>query len=77
MKSQKIALLVASALFMLVALGHLVRLVMGWKIMVGTCSCGMWPSIVAVAVCAGLSAWMWAAATCKKDAAETPPQPKP
>ena len=77
MKSQKFALRVAGALFMAVAIGHLVRLVMGWKLMVGTCDLAMWPSVGVVAVSVGLSAWMWMAACCDKTGAETPPQPKP
>ena len=76
MKSQTLALKVASALFMLVALGHGIRMVLGWKVMVGDYALAAWMSIPVVVVCVGLSAWMWMAAGCNK-APETPAQPKP
>jgi len=67
---------VASVLFMLVALGHLARLVMGWKVVVGTYEMPMWLSVVVLVVCVGLSVGMWVCSCCKKCEAAVPPQPK-
>jgi len=74
MKSQAIGLKVASAVFMLAALGHLVRMAMGWKIVIDTCALPMWLSIVAVVVAGALSVWLWTLAGGKK-AEEAPAAP--
>jgi len=76
MKSQVLGLKVASAVFMCAALAHAVRLMLGWKVMVGGYSAGVWLSVVAVVVAAGLSVWLgMLACGCKTEAAPPPPAP--
>jgi len=59
MSSQASGLRVASVLFGLFALGHLVRLVKQAQVMVGTHQIPMWISVVALIIAAVLSIWMW------------------
>jgi hypothetical protein len=54
MKSRCYCLKVASVLFLLVAVGHLVRVIMGWKLVVGDWTIPMWPSYVVIVVSAAL-----------------------
>jgi hypothetical protein len=77
MKTKNIALRVASVLFMLVALGHLVRLVLGWTLVVGGWTIGPWPSVVVVAGATALSVWMWMASICEEADSPASPPPKP
>ena len=77
MKSRCCCLVVASVLFMLVAVGHLVRLIMGWKVTVGDYAMPMWLSVVVLVVSAGLSVAFWMCSCCKgQPDAAVPPQPK-
>ena len=46
---------IAAAIFALVALLHLVRLVAGWPIVIGTWTVPMWPSWIGLVVAAALS----------------------
>jgi hypothetical protein len=49
---------VASALiFMLVAVGHMVRLMESWPVQVGPFSLPVWASVVAVLASAGVAVW--------------------
>jgi len=73
MKSQIIGLKVASALFMLMALAHAVRLILGWKVQVGDFSAGVWPSVAAIVVTAGLSIWLGKLACGSRTDAVSPP----
>jgi len=59
MSSQASGLRVASVLFGLFALGHLVRLVKQAQVMVGTHQIPMWISVVALIIAGVLSIWMW------------------
>lgn len=45
----------AGAIFALVALFHLVRIMMGWSVVIGGCSIPMWASWIGFAVSAGLA----------------------
>jgi hypothetical protein len=68
---------VASVLFLLVALGHVARLVMGWKVIVGDWTMPMWLSVAVIVVCVGLSVGMWMCSCCKGQCdTAVPPQPK-
>lgn len=76
MKSQVMGLKVASVVFMCAALAHVVRLVLGWNVVVGSHSVGAWLSVVAIVVAAGLSVWLgMLACGCKTEAASAPPAP--
>jgi len=59
MSSQASGLRVASAIFALFALGHLLRLVNHAQVMVGTHQMPMWGSVVALIIAGALSIWMW------------------
>jgi hypothetical protein len=75
MKSQKTGLLVASIVFMLVALAHVARLVHPFPVMLGSHPFGrMWSAIVVV-VALVLSLWLGKLACCEKKE-EAPAQPK-
>jgi hypothetical protein len=76
MKSHCCCLVVASVVFMLAALGHLARLVMGWKVVIGDWSVPSWVSVVAIVICVGLSAAFWMCSCCKGQPEAVPPQPK-
>jgi len=66
-----------SILFLLVAVGHLVRIIMGWKVTVGTFEMPMWLSGAVIVLCVGLSIGMWMCSCCKGQCeAAVPPQPK-
>ncbi len=58
MKSQVFGLRVASVIFALVGLVHVLRLIAGWEIAVGSYRIGATPSFVAVGVCALIAAWL-------------------
>jgi hypothetical protein len=77
MKSRCYCLKVASVLFLLVAVGHLVRVIMGWKLVVGDWTIPMWPSYVVIVVSAALGVGMWMCSCCKGEPdAAVPPQAK-
>src|SRR6476661_242627 len=59
MSSQASGLRVASVIFALFAIGHLVRLVTQAQVTVGTYQIPMWVSVLALIVAAILSTWMW------------------
>ena len=76
MKSQKTGLLVASVVFMLVALAHVFRLVHPFSVMIGNQPFGRMWSLIAVVVTLALSVWLgMLACSCGKKE-ETPAQPK-
>jgi hypothetical protein len=59
MSSQASGLRVASVIFALFAIGHVVRLVKQAQVTVGTYQIPMWVSVVALIIAAILSTWMW------------------
>jgi hypothetical protein len=59
MSSQASGLRVASVIFALFALGHIVRLIRQTQVMVGSHQIPMWLSVVALIVAVFLSIWMW------------------
>jgi hypothetical protein len=59
MNSQTTGLRVASVIFALFALGHIVRLIKHAQVVVGTHRIPMSVSMVALIIAAGLSIWMW------------------
>lgn len=68
---------VASVLFLLVAVGHLVRIIMGWKVLVGTFEMPMWPSYIVIVAGAALGVCLWMCSCCKgQRETAVPPQPK-
>jgi len=59
MSSQAAGLRVASVIFALFAIGHVVRLVNQAQVTVATHQVPMWVSVVALIIAAILSIWMW------------------
>jgi hypothetical protein len=59
MSSQASGLRVASVIFALFAVGHVVRLVKQAQVTLGTYQIPMWVSVVALIIAALLSTWMW------------------
>jgi hypothetical protein len=59
MNSQKTGLRVASIIFGIFAIGHLVRLIKQAQVTVGTCSIPMGVSWVALIIAAILCIWLW------------------
>ena len=59
MGSQKIGLRVASIVFAIFAIGHLLRLINHVRVTVGTHHISMGGSVIALIVAAVLSIWMW------------------
>jgi len=59
MSSQASGLRVASVIFALFAIGHVVRLVNQAQVTVATYQIPMWVSVVALIIAAILSIWMW------------------
>ena len=63
MNSQRTGLRVASIIFALFALGHIVRLLKHAQVVVTTQHAThhfpMWASVVALIIAGGLSIWMW------------------
>ena len=76
MKSQKLGLLVASVVFMLVALAHVFRLVHPISVMIGSHPFGRLWSLAAVVVALALSVWLGKLACFCDKKEETPAQPK-
>ncbi len=70
MKSQILGLRVASAIFGLVCLGQLLRIVLDLKVLIGSIWIHRWASGVAGLIAGGLCLWLWRLAAC----AEKPPQ---
>jgi hypothetical protein len=59
MNSQTLGLRVASAIFGLVALAQLLRLVIQPEVLVEGHAIPLWPNAVALVLFAGLCAWLW------------------
>ena len=59
MNSQRTGLRVASIIFGIFAIGHLVRLIKQAQVAVGTCSIPMGVSWIALIVAAILCIWLW------------------
>jgi hypothetical protein len=59
MSSQTTGLRVASVIFALFVLGHLLRLIKHTPVTVGSHHISMAVSVVALIIAAGLSIWMW------------------
>ena len=59
MNSQKTGLRVASIVFALFAVGHILRLIKHAQVTVGTHHAPMWVSVIALIIAGGLSIWMW------------------
>jgi hypothetical protein len=59
MNSPRTGLRVASIIFALFALGHLLRLIKHAQVMIGSHHIAMWLSVAVVIIFAGLSFWMW------------------
>jgi hypothetical protein len=59
MNSQQRGLRVASVVFALFALGHVVRLATKAEVVIGGRQVGLWISVVALLVAAALSVWLW------------------
>ena len=74
MNSQKIGLRVASLLFALFALGHLLRLLNQAQVIVGSQTIPLWISAPLAVLAALLSFWMWKLSILRLGAAE--PYPK-
>ncbi len=65
MNSQETGLRVASIIFGIFAIGHLVRLIKQAQVTVGTCSIPMGVSWIALIVAAILCIWLWRLASSK------------
>lgn len=50
---------IAAVVFMLVALMHLLRLILGWSVMVNSVSIPLWMSVIACLVAASLAVMVW------------------
>jgi hypothetical protein len=59
MNSPKLGLRIASAIFGLFGLVHLIRVLTDTEIKVGTYQVALWPSVIAVLVAVILCGWMW------------------
>ncbi len=59
MSSQVTGLRVASVIFAIFALGHIIRLIKNLHVMVGAATIPMWVSVVALIVAGFLSIWFW------------------
>jgi len=54
--------IVAAAIFALIAIAHIIRIVSNTQVVFGNWSIAMWPSWVAVAIAAGMAIWLRATA---------------
>lgn len=59
MKSSVLGLRVASAVFCLMSLAQLARLLIHPQVLVAGHEIPLWPSVLALVVLGGLSLWMW------------------
>jgi hypothetical protein len=74
MNSPALGLRVASVVFGLMGLGHLIRIIAFANLQVGSCHIGRRWSVVAIIVLAALCAWLWMLASkAAKAKVETPP----
>lgn len=51
--------LLASIILAIIAVAHLLRLLFGWAVIVGTIGVPMWPSALVALVFGGLSLMLW------------------
>ena len=74
MNSPALGLRVASVIFGLMGLGHLIRIIVCVNLQVASCCIGRWWSGAAVIVLAALCVWLWMLASkAAKSKVETPP----
>lgn len=74
MNSPALGLHVASVIFGLMGLGHLVRIIACVNLQVGSCSVGRWWSVAPIIVLAALCVWLWMLASkAAKSKTEAPP----
>ena len=59
MTNQRLGLRVGGLIFALISIGHVVRVITGTAVRLGTWDVPMWPSIAAVIVFALLAVWFW------------------
>jgi hypothetical protein len=59
MNSRTLGLQVAAAVFALLSLAQLARLLMRVEVFVASYRLPLWPNAVAFVIAAGLSMWMW------------------
>ena len=59
MTTQSRGLRVASAIFAIFTLGHIIRLISQAQVMVGSYVIPLWVSVVAAVIAATLSLWLW------------------
>lgn len=59
MKSQILGLRIASVIFGLISIAHLIRLIIRPEVLVGGYLIPLWPSALAFLILGGLSLWMW------------------
>jgi hypothetical protein len=76
MNSPVFALRLASAIFALIGLGHVIRILAHAELLVGSCSIGRRWSVLAVLVMAVLCGWFWKiASNAAKKPEVAPPKP--
>ena len=49
----------AAAVFAVVAIAHLARLILGWEVMIAGTVIPMWASILGLLIAVGLAAMLW------------------
>ena len=59
MSSQAKGLRVASVIFLILMLAHVVRLISSVEVTVGTMQVPMWASVVGIIIAGTLSLWFW------------------
>lgn len=55
----KPATAIAVVLLAFIALGHLIRVLAGWELVIGTVVVPMWPSVIAFLVFGGIAILLW------------------
>ncbi len=55
------ALRLSALVFALIALVHLLRLLLGWDMILGAFEAPQWVSLIALIIAGGLAWWMWTA----------------
>ena len=65
MKSQILGLRIASVIFGLISIAHLMRLIIRPEVLVGGYLVPLWPSVPAFLILGGLSLWLWRLARIK------------
>ncbi|MBI3602213.1 MAG: hypothetical protein HY209_04900 [Candidatus Omnitrophica bacterium] len=61
-EKEKMALQVAGTLFLLIAMVHLLRVILGWDVIIGGFIVPLWFSVVAALMTLALSVWMFKSA---------------